>query len=92
MSRSGRSGPASRATPEQAQETVAFVRALVQDIDKSAGQAVRILYGGSLKPENAEELLRLPDVDGALVGGASLDPESFARIVEVASGLVAAAR
>ncbi len=80
------------ATTEQAHETVAYVRALVADIDKSAGQAVRILYGGSLKPENAEELLRLPDVDGALVGGASLDPESFARIVEVASGLVAAAQ
>ena len=80
------------ATPEQAQETVAFVRALVEDIDKSAGQAVRILYGGSLKAENAEELLGLPDVDGALVGGASLDPESFARIVEVASRLVAAAQ
>jgi triosephosphate isomerase (TIM) len=80
------------ATTEQAQETVAYVRALVQEIDKSTGRAVRILYGGSLKPENAEELLRLPDVDGALVGGASLDPESFARIVEVASGLVASAR
>jgi triosephosphate isomerase (TIM) len=80
------------ATPEQAQETVAYLRALVQDIDKSAGQQVRILYGGSLKPENAEELLRLPEIDGALVGGASLDPESFAHIIEVASGLVAAAQ
>jgi triosephosphate isomerase len=78
------------ATTEQAQEAVAFVRALVEDIDKSAGEAVRILYGGSLKPENADELLALPDVDGALVGGASLDPESFARIVEIARGLVAA--
>jgi triosephosphate isomerase len=78
------------ATTEQAQETVAFVRALVQDIDMSAGQAVRILYGGSLKPENAAELLDLPDVDGALVGGASLDPESFAHIVELACGVVAA--
>ena len=80
------------ATTEQAHETVAYVRALVQDIDESAGHAVRILYGGSLKPENAEELLRIPAVDGALVGGASLDPESFAHIVEVASGLVAAAQ
>jgi len=80
------------ATPEQALETVAYLRALVQDIDKSAGQQVRILYGGSLKPENAEELLRIPAVDGALVGGASLDPESFAHIIEVASGLVAAAQ
>jgi triosephosphate isomerase (TIM) len=79
------------ATTEQAQEAVAFVRALVEEIDKSAGHAVRILYGGSLKPENADELLALPDVDGALVGGASLDPESFARIVEIARGLVAAA-
>ena len=79
------------ALPEQAQESVAFVRALVEDIDKAAGPAVRILYGGSLKPENAEELLGLPDVDGALVGGASLDPESFARIVEIACALVAAA-
>jgi triosephosphate isomerase len=78
------------ATADQAQETVAFVRALVQDIDKPAGQAVRILYGGSLKPENAEELLGLPDVDGALVGGASLDPESFAHIVERACRVVAA--
>ena len=72
------------ATPDQAQEAIAFVRALVEDRDKAAGQAVRILYGGSLKPDNAEELLALPDVDGALVGGASLDAESFAAIVEAA--------
>jgi len=74
------------ATPEQAQEAVAFVRALVADFDKSAGEAVRVLYGGSLKPDNAPELLALPDVDGALVGGASLDPASFAQIVETARG------
>ena len=55
------------------------MRALVEGFDKAAGQAVRILYGGSLKPENAEELLSLPDVDGALIGGASLDPADFAR-------------
>jgi triosephosphate isomerase len=72
------------ATPEQAQEAVAFVRALVEDQDKAAGDAVRILYGGSLKPDNAAELLALPDVDGALVGGASLDAGSFAKIVEAA--------
>ena len=78
-------GSGRSATPEQAQEAVAFVRALVEGIDKQAGQAVRILYGGSLKPENAEELLALPDVDGALVGGASLDPDSFAQIVEIAA-------
>jgi triosephosphate isomerase len=72
------------ATPDQAQEAIAFVRALVEDRDKAAGQAVRILYGGSLKPDNAPELLALPDVDGALVGGASLDAASFAQIVETA--------
>jgi triosephosphate isomerase (TIM) len=74
------------ATPEQAQEAIAFVRALVEDRDKAAGQAVRILYGGSLKPDNAPELLALPDVDGALVGGGSLDPASFAAIVDAAGG------
>jgi triosephosphate isomerase (TIM) len=72
------------ATPEQAQEAIAFVRALVADRDKPAGEAVRILYGGSMKPEGAPELLALPDVDGGLVGGASLDPASFAAIVEAA--------
>jgi triosephosphate isomerase len=77
------------ATPDQAQEAIAFVRALVEGLDKAAGDGVRILYGGSLNPDNAPELLALPDVDGALVGGASLDPRSFARIVEVALGVVA---
>jgi triosephosphate isomerase len=70
------------ATPEQAQETIGFIRALVADLHKPAGDAVRVLYGGSLKPDNAAELLALPDVDGALVGGASLDPEPFAAILE----------
>jgi triosephosphate isomerase len=69
------------ASPEQAQEAIAFIRALVGDRDKQAAEEVRILYGGSVKPENAAELLGLPDVDGALVGGASLQAESFARIV-----------
>jgi triosephosphate isomerase len=78
------------ASAEQAQEAVAFVRALVEGFDRAAGQAVRVLYGGSLKPDNAQELLSLPDVDGALVGGASLDADDFARIVEVAVGQVAA--
>jgi triosephosphate isomerase len=74
------------ATPEQAQDAVAFVRALVAGFDRAAGDAVRILYGGSLKADNAVELLALPDVDGALVGGASLDAASFAAIVEAARG------
>jgi triosephosphate isomerase len=72
------------ATADQAQEAIAFVRALVEDRDKAVGEAVRILYGGSLKPDNAAELLALPDVNGALVGGASLEAASFAEIVEAA--------
>ena len=72
------------ATPEQAQEAIAFIRALVADRDAEAAERVRILYGGSVKPENAAELLALGDVDGALVGGASLQAESFAQIVAAA--------
>jgi triosephosphate isomerase len=72
------------ATSEQAQETCGFVRALVQGFDKEAGNAVRVLYGGSLKPDNAAEILSQPDIDGALVGGASLDAASFAAIVKAA--------
>jgi triosephosphate isomerase len=71
------------ATPEQAQEACAFIR----DVLRARGAAaddVRILYGGSVKPGNAAELLALPDVDGALVGGAALDAEDFAAIVEAA--------
>ncbi|HXF32211.1 MAG TPA: triose-phosphate isomerase [Solirubrobacterales bacterium] len=71
------------ATPEQAQEACAFIR----DVLRARGAVaddVRILYGGSVKPGNAAELLALPDVDGALVGGAALDPEDFAAIVEAA--------
>ena len=69
------------ATPDQAQEAIAFIRALVGGRDAGAGERVRILYGGSVSPDNAAELLALPDVDGALVGGASLDAASFAAIV-----------
>ena len=72
------------ATPEQAQEAIAFVRALVGDRSAEAAPRTRILYGGSVKAENAAELLALPDVDGALVGGASLDAESLAAIVAAA--------
>jgi triosephosphate isomerase (TIM) len=72
------------ASAEQAQEAIAFIRALVGDRDRSAAEGVRILYGGSVKPENAAELLAPADVDGALVGGASLEVESFAAICEAA--------
>jgi triosephosphate isomerase len=69
------------ATPEQAEEAVAFVRALVSDRSEEAGRRIRILYGGSVKPDNAAEILSQANVDGALVGGASLDPGGFAKIV-----------
>jgi triosephosphate isomerase len=72
------------ATPAQAQEAIAFIRALVADRSAQAGERIRILYGGSVSPDNAAELLALPDVDGALVGGASLEAESFAAIVAAA--------
>jgi triosephosphate isomerase len=72
------------ATPEQAQDAIAFVRALVGDRSQEHAERVRVLYGGSVNEGNAPELLALPDVDGALVGGASLDPRSFAAIVAAA--------
>jgi triosephosphate isomerase (TIM) len=78
------------ASPEQAQEAIAFIRALVADRDPEVAARVRILYGGSVKPENAPELLALPDVDGALVGGASLQADSFAAIATAAAAVAAA--
>ena len=60
------------------------MRALVADRDREQAERTRLLYGGSVKPDNAAELLALPDVDGALVGGASLEVDSFAAIVEAA--------
>jgi len=69
------------ATPEQAQEAIAFIRALVADRSREQAERTRVLYGGSVTAESCQELLALPDIDGALVGGASLDPESFATIV-----------
>ena len=73
------------ATPDQAQEAIAFARALIADRAPDAAQLTRVLYGGSVNPDNAGELLALPDIDGALVGGASLDPADFAAIVEAAA-------
>jgi len=72
------------ATAEQAQEAIAFIRALVADRSSEAAERIRLLYGGSVKAENAGELLALPDIDGSLVGGASLDPEALVAIVEAA--------
>jgi triosephosphate isomerase (TIM) len=78
-------GTGRNATPAQAQEAHAFIRnTLRQMSDGATAERVRIQYGGSVKPENARELLSQPDIDGALVGGASLDPRSFAEIVKAA--------
>ena len=77
-------GTGNVATPDQAQEAIAFIRALVNDRSAEQAERIRILYGGSVNADNAAELLALPDVDGALVGGASLDPESFAAIIAAA--------
>jgi triosephosphate isomerase len=76
-------GTGRTATPEQAQEVCAFIRDVLRERGATA-DAVRILYGGSVKPANAAELMAQPDIDGALVGGASLDPDDFAAIVEAA--------
>ena len=73
------------ATSEQAQEAHAFIRRTLIDLsDQATADRIRIQYGGSVKPENARELMVQPDIDGALVGGASLDPLSFAQIVNAA--------
>jgi len=78
-------GTGRNATPEQAEEAIAFIRSLVADRHDAAGEAVRILYGGSVKPDNATDLLGREGVDGALVGGASLDPDSFVAIASAAN-------
>jgi triosephosphate isomerase (TIM) len=78
-------GTGRTATPEQAQEACELIRGLSESRSGDAAVAIRILYGGSVKPGNAAELIALPDVDGALVGGASLDPGDFAAIVDAAT-------
>ena len=76
------------ATSEDAQVMCAAVRAqIVETFGADAGLRVRIQYGGSAKPGNAAELLSQPDIDGLLVGGASLDPDEFAKIVQAAAHL-----
>ena len=70
------------ATSEQAQEVHSMIRERLHSRDAGVAEAMRILYGGSVKPSNAAELLGQKDIDGALVGGASLDAESFAGIVK----------
>ncbi len=75
------------ATPEQAQEVHAFIRSLLEKASEEVAEQTRILYGGSVKADNAEGLLSQDDIDGALVGGASLDPAGFAKISAAAQRL-----
>ncbi|MFA5156223.1 MAG: triose-phosphate isomerase [Candidatus Omnitrophota bacterium] len=79
-------GTGKTATPAQAQEVHKFIRELLAKLfGKETASGVRIQYGGSVKPENIAELMKQPDIDGALVGGASLNIESFSTIVKKAS-------
>jgi len=76
------------ATPEQAQSTQAYIRQfLSRKYGKEVANQIRIQYGGSMKPDNAEELLKQPDIDGGLIGGASLKADSFAGIIQIAERL-----
>jgi triosephosphate isomerase (TIM) len=75
-------GTGRNATPEDANATIAVIRATLRDLyNAETATAIRILYGGSVKPGNIADLMAMPEVDGALVGGASLDPDDFARVV-----------
>lgn len=79
-------GTGRTATPEQAQEMAAAIRAMVAElVGQEAADAMRVLYGGSMKPENADGFLACPDVDGGLIGGAALKAEDFAALVEAAA-------
>jgi triosephosphate isomerase len=83
-------GTGRNATPTQAQEAHAFLRVRMASVfDGGAADGLRILYGGSLKPANANELLPLADVDGGLIGGASLDVASFSAIIRAAADCAA---
>ncbi len=77
-------GTGRNASPQQAQEVHAMIRARVAALDATIGRSVRILYGGSVKASNAQELFAMPDIDGGLVGGASLKADEFARICAAA--------
>jgi triosephosphate isomerase (TIM) len=78
-------GTGRTATPDQASEAIAFIRSLLEGRSGAAAERIRILYGGSVTPDNAPELLGRPEIDGALVGSASLDPQAFAAIVAAAA-------
>lgn len=78
-------GTGKTATKEQANDTISFIRQTIEALyDASVSDGIRILYGGSVKPGNIDELLSMSDIDGALIGGASLDPQSYLQLVQAA--------
>ena len=78
-------GTGKTATKEQANDTIRFIRETISErFDAITAEEIRILYGGSVKPNNIDELLAMSDIDGALIGGASLDPQSFLTLVNAA--------
>jgi triosephosphate isomerase len=78
-------GTGETASPEQAQQMHGFIRAQLAQADVGAAQQIRIVYGGSVKPDNAAELFAQPDIDGGLVGGASMDADQFSAIIAAAA-------
>ena len=74
-------GTGHNATPQDANATIAVIRQTLAELYRDTAAEMRIQYGGSVKPGNIAELMAVPEIDGALVGGASLDPDEFARIV-----------
>jgi triosephosphate isomerase len=76
-------GTGRNATPEDANATITVIRATLRDIyNAETAATIRILYGGSVKPGNIADLMAMPEIDGALVGGASLDPVDFSRVIK----------
>jgi triosephosphate isomerase len=78
-------GTGKTATPEQAQQVHGFIRGMIAQLDSGVAENVRILYGGSMKPSNAAELISKPDIDGGLIGGAALKAEDFLGICKAAN-------
>jgi triosephosphate isomerase len=74
-------GTGRNATPDDANDTISVIRGALRELYRDVADAIRIQYGGSVKPGNIADLMAMPEIDGALVGGASLDPDDFARIV-----------
>jgi triosephosphate isomerase len=74
-------GTGRNATPDDADATIGVIRGVLRELYGGVADAMRIQYGGSVKPGNIADLMAMPEIDGALVGGASLDPDDFARIV-----------